>query len=261
MTKKDFLWAHLTALPYFRSLLRAVEANYYQDVDLPAPVLDVGCGDGHFASVVFERRVDIGIDPELGSLQEARQTGAYRMLLQADGANLPYPDHSMGSAFSNSVLEHIPHLDDVLKEVGRVLKPGAPFLFTVPNPGYHDELSFPNWLRELGLRSIASRYREWFMRMSRTIHMLDREGWRAKLTRAGFAIEDAFDYFAPSALHVLEWGHYFGGPCLLPRALFGRWIIAPFRWNLWLTERFVRRYYDPSPRDNGTYSCYLARKQ
>jgi SAM-dependent methyltransferase len=257
----DFLWAHLKALPYFRSLLRSVEANYYQGVDLPEPVLDVGCGDGHFASVVFDRCIDIGIDPDLVSLREAEQTGAYCQLVQADGADLPYPDACVGSAFSNSVLEHIPNLDAVLKEVGRVLKPGAPFLFTVPNPGYRQELSFPNWLRDAGFSSIASRYREWFMRMSRTIHTLDREGWREKLAQAGFTIEQVFDYFAPAALHVLEWGHYFGAPCLLPRALIGRWIIAPQRWNLWLTERFVRRYYDPGPREDGTYSCYLARKQ
>ncbi len=260
MKREDFLWAHLKALPYFRSLLRAVEANYYQDVEFPEPVLDVGCGDGHFATIAFDHRINIGIDPDLQSLREARSRNAYRWLVQSDGARLPYPDDSIGSAFSNSVLEHIPHLDAVLQEVGRVLKPGALFQFTVPNPGYREELSFPNWLKRLGLRSLARWYRKWFMDMSRTIHMYDREGWQAKLGLAGFTIERSFDYFAPSALHVLEWGHYFGAPCLLPRAILGRWIIAPRRWNLWLTDRFVRRYYDPTPKEEGTYSYYLARK-
>lgn len=261
MIKDDFLWSNLKELPYFRSLLRAVEANYYQDVEFTEPILDVGCGDGHFATVAFERAIDFGIDPDLKSLREAQKRGAYRLLVQSDGAKLPYPDESIGSAFSNSVLEHIPHLEAVLIEVGRVLKPGAPFLFTVPNSGYRDELSFPNWLKSIGFKSVAESYRQWFMEMSRTIHMYDNDGWQGKLNQAGLFIERSFDYFAPSALHVLEWGHYFGSPCLLPRALLGRWIIAPQRWNLWLTDRFVRRYYDPDPKDNGTYSYYLARKQ
>lgn len=257
----DFLWAHLRELPYFRSLLRAVEANYYQWVDLPSPLLDVGCGDGHFASVAFGDLIDIGIDPDLGSLREAQTRRAYRDLIQSDGARLPYPDESMGSAISNSVLEHIPQLDAVLGEVGRVLRRGAPFIFTVPNPGYSRELSFPNWLEGLGLRSAASAYRHWFMEMSRTVHMYDKDEWGRKLSVADFRVERTFDYFAPAALHVLEWGHYLGAPCLLSRALSGRWIIAPHRWNLWLTERFVRRYYDADPTDKGTYSYYLAIKQ
>jgi hypothetical protein len=90
--------------------------------------------------------------------------------------------------------------------------------------------------------------------------MYDPKQWGEKLSRAGLKIERTFDYFAPAALHILEWGHYFGAPCLLPRMLMGRWIIAPHRWNLWLTDLFVRRYYDAEPNDAGTYSYYLARK-
>lgn len=46
-------WVQLQALPYFRALLRAVEADFYKDFELTAPVYDLGCGDGHFASQVF----------------------------------------------------------------------------------------------------------------------------------------------------------------------------------------------------------------
>jgi len=140
---RDFLWPHLQELPYFRALLRSIEATFYQDLDLPSPVLDMGCGDGHFASVTFSEPVDIGVDPDLRSLREARRRGAYSSLIQADGAILPLSGGTIASAFSNSVLEHIPHLDRVLKELGRVMVSGAPLVFTVPNPGYRTELSFP----------------------------------------------------------------------------------------------------------------------
>ncbi|MGD8605455.1 MAG: class I SAM-dependent methyltransferase [Anaerolineales bacterium] len=258
---KDFLTPHLQALPYFRGMLRAMEARWYQNLDLPQPILDVGCGDGHFASVAFNQQVDFGIDPDYPSLQEASEFGAYRLLLQSDGAKLPFPDASLGSAISNSVLEHIPHLQAVLNETGRVLPSGAPFAFTVPNPGYSQDLSFPRWLKRMGLGALGEHYRRWFMVMSRTWNLHDEKGWETLLATAGFRIEKTFRYFSPSALAMLEWGHYFGAPTLLPRKLIHRWIVAPWRWNLWLTDRLVRRYYNESPRDDGTYSFYLARKQ
>jgi SAM-dependent methyltransferase len=259
--KDDLLWLHLRGLPYFRAMLRAIEASFYDGVEFPEPVLDVGCGDGHFTQVAFDRKVDIGVDPDLAIMREAQWRDAYHILIQADGGQLPLPDASIGSAFSNSVLEHIPHLDTVLHEVGRVLKPGAPFLFTVPNPGYRSKLSIPEILRKLRMKRMGKAYENWFMRMSRTIHLYHQEGWSQKLRPAGLRIENSFNYFSPAALRVLEWGHYLGAPCLVPHKMFGRWILAPYRWNLALTERYVRRYYDVSPRDDGTYSYYLVRRE
>ena len=49
----DLLWRHLRGVPAFRALLRAVESRFYQDLELPRPVLDLGCGDGHFAGTTF----------------------------------------------------------------------------------------------------------------------------------------------------------------------------------------------------------------
>jgi SAM-dependent methyltransferase len=138
---KDYLFLHLRDLPYFRALIRAVEATYYQDLPLPAPVYDVGCGDGHFASLAFDREIDVGLDPWHDPIHQARGYGGYRELVEADGAKAPFPGNSFASAISNSVLEHIPHVDEVLAETARVLRPGAPFYFCVPNPRYLSELS------------------------------------------------------------------------------------------------------------------------
>ena len=46
---EDLLWRHLQDLPYFRALLRAVEARFYQDIPLAEPILDLGCRGGHLA--------------------------------------------------------------------------------------------------------------------------------------------------------------------------------------------------------------------
>lgn len=252
MPDKDFLFLHLCDLPYFRALIRAVEASFYQTLDLPAPTLDVGCGDGHFASLTFERKVDVGLDPWHAPIREAARRGTYRLLVEADAAASPFPGGYFASAFSNSVLEHIPHIDAVLADVARVLRPGAPFCFCVPNERYLSELSIS--------RLLGRAYTEWFRRISRVEHADGSEAWQARLERAGFRLERWWHYFSPSAMRVLEWGHYFGLPSLVARKLTSRWILAPARWNLWLTERFVRRYASTEPVEDGTFTFYVARK-
>ncbi len=257
----DYLWPHLRDLPYFRALLRAVEARLMEGLDLPRPVLDIGSGDGHFSSVAFPQGLEVGVDPDLAITREAQRRGIYRLLLVADGARLPLASRSFASAVSNSVLEHVAALPQVLAEIARVLKPGAPFVFTVPNPGYRDMLSVPTLLRRLGLARLGGAYQEWFMGMSRTVNLMDEAQWAGLLQETGFELVRSQRYFSPAALHVLEWGHYFGAPCLLPRRLLGRWIVAPYRWNLWLTERWLRRYYLEPPDERGTYTFFLARRR
>jgi SAM-dependent methyltransferase len=257
---KDFLWLHLRDLPYFRALLRAVEAQFYQAYTLESPVLDVGCGDGHFASVAFERPLDVGLDVGMATMRQAARLGSYRSLIMADGGQMPFTEAYFGSALSNSVLEHIPHVQHVLGEVSRVLKPGALFLFCVPNPGYLSELSIPAWLHRLGLHSLGEAYRAWFRRMSRVEHAEPRDVWQGRLEAAGFSLEKCWNYFSPRSMRMLEWGHYFGAPTLLPHALTGRWILAPSRWNLVMTERLVRPYAQAMEDPQGTFTFYVARK-
>ena len=258
--EQDYLWPHLQDLPFFRALLRSVEASYYQVLDLPEPVLDVGSGDGHFASLVFDQKLDIGLDPWWEPLKESKRYNIYHALVQADAAHSPFPGNHFASALSNSVLEHIEHIDEVLTGTARVLQPGAPFLFCVPNTGYVEHLSVPKIFRKLGLGSLADRYISWFMRISRTVHADSPDVWKRRLNQAGFELEGWWNYFSPASLVMLEWGHYLGLPTLLSKKLFGRWIISRSRWNLALTECLVRPFATTEPIPNGTYSFYLARK-
>lgn len=258
---KDYLWLHLRDLPYFRSLVRAVEARFYEQIELPRPVLDVGCGDGHFATVAFDQPLDVGIDPWAGPVHQAASRGGYRSVILGDGGRMPFPEHSFASAVSNSVLEHIPQVETVLTETARVLKPGAPFVFCVPNHNFLPSLSVSNALDKMGLRPLGDAYRRFFNRISRHQHCDPPEVWQARLERAGFRLERWWHYFPPRAMHVVEWGHYFGLPSLVSHFLFRRWILVPTRWNLALTRRIVQPYYDADPIcPDGVYSFYIARK-
>jgi SAM-dependent methyltransferase len=260
MKDKDFLWLNLRSLPYFRAMLRAVEAQFYQEFELPAPTLDLGCGDGHFATITFQHKLEVGLDPWTGPIHQATKGNAYRFLVQADGGRIPFPDEHFGSAISNSVLEHIQQVHVVLADLRRVMKPGAPFLFCVPNPRYLTELSIPAMLGKMGLPGVGRSYTGWFRQMSRVEHAEWPEVWQNWLEGAGFKLERWWHYFSPQAMRVLEWGHYFGAPTLLPHALSKRWIIAPWRWNLFLTERYVRHYAVAAPDPQGTFTFYIARR-
>ena len=260
-SEKDYLWLNIRELPYFRGLLRAVEARFYQDIELPSPILDVGCGDGQFATIAFDSPIDVGIDPWWEPLKEAKNRNFYKLLLQADGGKMPFPDNTFGSAVSNSVLEHIPHLDAVIQEIGRVLKPGAPFVFAVPNHNFTKSLSIGNFFDKMHLHSLSTTYRTWFNHIARHQHLDSPEIWEQRLEKAGLHIEKYWHYYDPSALAVTEWGHFFGLPSLFTKKLFGRWILIPNHTNLFFTERLTRPHYEKNPKcEDGTCTFYITRR-
>jgi SAM-dependent methyltransferase len=258
---KDFLFLHLRQLPYFRALLRAVESRFYQDFPLADPIYDVGCGDGLFASLTFGRPIKVGLDPWRAPIHEAAGRGAYEMLVEGDAARAPFPDAYFASAFSNSVLEHILPVQAVLDETARVLKSGALFLFSVPNENFTRNLSIARFLDRIGMKAAADGYRQAFNRISRHVHCDPASVWKARLDAAGFEIEAQWNYFSAAALGALEWGHYLGLPAAVSKGLFGRWILAPWPANLWLTMSLVRPYYnEPVPDELGAYTFYVARR-
>ncbi len=260
-TPKDHLWFQIRDLPYFRALLRAVEARFYEQISLPEPVLDLGCGDGHFAARTYDHPLDVGLDPWAGPVKEAAQRKAYRLTAQGYGDRMPFARGTFASAVSNSVLEHIADLDAVLEETARVLKPGAPFIFCVPNHNFLPGLSIARGLDRLGIKFAARAYRRFFNQISRHHHCDDPKVWADRLEKAGFTIERCWHYFSPHALAVLEWGHYFGLPSLVCKKIFNRWILVPQKWNLAVTAAICRPVYnEPAEQPEGTYSFYITRR-
>jgi SAM-dependent methyltransferase len=257
----DFLGRNLIDLPYFRALLRAVEARMYQSIPLQRPVLDLGCGDGHFASVAFREPLDVGLDPWTRPVHLAAKSGAYRLVIHGNGCEMPFPDGAFNTVISNSVLEHIPDVEKVLAEVGRVLKPGSAFIFCVPNHNFLPSLSIARFLDQIHCRCLAALYRRFFNRISRHYHCDPAEVWQDRLEANGFALEKFWHYFSPRALAVLEWGHYFGLPNLIIHFIFKRWNLFPYQWNFAMIRRLLQPYYDEAAEQpDGVYSFYIARK-
>ncbi len=259
----DLLWQQLKTLPAFRALLRAVEARFYPQIELPDPILDVGCGDGNFAQVALPgRRITAGIDPWWRPLNKAVRAGNYELPLQALGDNLPFGDNTFASAFSNSVLEHIPDIQPVLNEISRVLRPGARFLITTPSHLFTEYLGGAAVFEQLRLGGLAERYRRFFNFISRHAHTDSPQTWAQRLATAGVSIERWQNDFSRGALRALEAGHVQGLPSAALHALTGNWIVAPWRSSLGPTERWVRPYYEEeADMDGGAYILLIARKE
>jgi hypothetical protein len=105
-------------------------------------------------------------------------------------------------------------------------------VFCVPNHRFPQALSVRKFLTKIGLPRLGRAYSRFFNRIARHAHTDAPEIWKERLTRAGFVLEQSWDYFPPDALRVLEWGHPLGLPSLFSKKLFGRWILIPTRWNL-----------------------------
>jgi SAM-dependent methyltransferase/4-amino-4-deoxy-L-arabinose transferase-like glycosyltransferase len=256
----DLLWRQLKTIPAFRAVLRAVESRFYYAVDLPGPTLDVGCGDGHFAQMTFNRRIEAGIDPWWGPLQKAERSAAYDLVLQGMGDRLPFPDGHFASAFSNSVLEHIPDVQAVLNETSRVLQRNGRFLITMPSHHFTEWLGGAQFCERLNLPGLADQYRWGFNHISRHVHTDEPEAWSARLAAAGLAVERWQYYFSPQALHALEIGHAQGLPAAVMHALTGHWILAPWESSLAVTERWLRPFYEEEAGEQGAYLLIVARK-
>lgn len=257
----DLLWKNITSLPYFRGLLRAVEGRYYQSMDLPGPVLDLGCGDGHFASVTFSGTLDAGLDPWVQPIREAQGRGKYKLHVLAQGSQIPFPEQYFQTVISNSVLEHIQDIQPVLNDVARVTRMGGSFIFCVPNHQFDGSLSIGSALEKFGWKTLAGKYRNWFEKIARHKNLDSPEVWTKRLEKAGFEVIQWWHYFSPQAQSVMEWGHFMGLPSLIIRKLTGKWILAPTWWNLGWTYRILEKYYHQTQEcENGVCTFYVARR-
>jgi SAM-dependent methyltransferase len=258
---RDYLMEQLKTVPAFRALLRGVEACMIGALDLPRPVLDLGCGDGTFAQAALTQPLDAGIDPSPVAVAEARRRGMHRDLRVGEGGTLPFEDGAFATVLSNSVLEHIPEIEPTLREVRRVLRPGGLFVFTTPSEHFAEYLFFPDLFRSLGLKGLARRYENYFNRISWHYRTDSAAIWTRRLEKFGFSVRRCESYFSRSASHVFDLAHYYSAPTLVYRKLFRRWIIAPWRWNFVLVEPILRRWYNEAPTAEGAYLFFICERQ
>ncbi len=86
-------------------------------------VLDVGCGNGKFVSRLRKDRPDlqvVGMDISAGIL-----AGVAKPVLVADAQALPFAEDSADAVLALHMLYHVSDIEDAIKELARVLRPGG----------------------------------------------------------------------------------------------------------------------------------------
>lgn len=257
---KDYLVEQLRDMAPHRAILRAVECKFMGRVPLTPPVLDIGCGDGHFASIAYEQLpLDVGIDVFARDLREAaHRPGVYRAVMFASATNLPFADASFNTVVSNCVIEHIPDNAAVLREIARVLRAGGVCAMTLPSEHYPEYLLGATVFRKVGLAGLGWAYGRFFNRISNHYHVVSPAEWRRRLEAAGFAVEEQAYYFSPAAHRRFDLCHYLGVPNLITKRLFGRWML--FDWQRRLFARWLRPYYEEPLPAAGAYQFVRCRK-
>lgn len=93
----------------------------------PGRIADIGCGIGHSYELLAPRdTVGVDVDPRV-------LEGQRRETVAADMRRLPFADGEFDGAIAVHSIEHVPDADAALREIRRVLKPGAVVVLVTPN--------------------------------------------------------------------------------------------------------------------------------
>ncbi|MGL4310711.1 MAG: methyltransferase domain-containing protein [Paracoccaceae bacterium] len=100
----------------------------------PGGITDLGCGAGVMARPLREAYPDApltGVDLSASMLKEARETGLYDMLEEADAGHWQ-PERPQALIFSNAALHWLPDHDDLLLRLTGLLMPGGVLAVQMP---------------------------------------------------------------------------------------------------------------------------------
>ena len=109
-------------------------------LDSDIVIIDFGCGNGKILEEI--RKINskaklIGLDVSETALQRAKKDlPSIEFYKINDGEKFPLNNGCVDFIFSSEVIEHIYDVENALKEVARILRPGGKILLTTPYHGF-----------------------------------------------------------------------------------------------------------------------------
>lgn len=153
-------------------------------------VLELGCGTGYFTRELARSGADIvavDVSPELLEIAQADCPAENVRYELQNACALSYPESEFDSVVGSSVLHHL-EIEEALREIYRVLRPGGTIYFTEPNmlnPQIAIQKNVPWVKRKLGDSPDETAFFRWPLR-----RLLENTGFRD-------ARIDAFDFLHP----------------------------------------------------------------
>lgn len=226
-TNSDIVFDYIAMAPLALAFERVMECRIFTHQTFERPMLDIGCGEGLFAKILFSEPLDTGIDPNPRELARARELGAYVELIECCGDAIPKADGSYRTILSNSVIEHIPDIQPVLLEAYRLLAPGGRMYLTVPSNRFDEYTWVSQFLAVLGLNNLRKRFGAFFNRFWVHYHYYTLEHWREIATIAGFEVIEAYTYGPQRACLLNDVLVPFSAPEYLTKKFLNRWTLIP----------------------------------
>lgn len=247
--KSNFFFNYIKEAPLALAIERTLECHIFSNQKFVPPVLDLGCGEGLFAWILFKDAIETGIDLNAREIEAAKLYGIHRELIQCPADQIPKPSGYYHTIFSNSVLEHIKDIESVLREAGRLLSGQGHFYITVPTH-YFDQYSFMNLaLTCLGFKNTAVRFRNFYNRFWKHYHYHSVQEWAELFNRAGFNVIKIIEYCPKQIALLDDLLTWFALPSFLIKKLFNRWfLIQKWRsWNARLYSKFFSIDFQVKP--------------
>ena len=181
------LYPHIPSMSHWRAWEYAAYQNYRFD----GRILDLGCGDGQYFRLIWPEAINVvGVDMNPGVAELGLQSGVYRDVHIAPAHQLPETDASFDHVFANCSLEHMDHLDAVLAEIYRCLKPGGTLLCSVVTDRFVEWSLLPNLVAMAGFDDAATVLQKDFLDYHHLANPLTVDEWTNSFKRAGLIPEE-----------------------------------------------------------------------
>ena len=225
--KGGFLKSYLGYAPLALALERVLECHILSRKEFLRPVLDIGCGDGIFVDVLFKEDIDVGVDLDAAELERCKNHGKHKELILSGANQIPKPDKYFKTIFANSVLEHIPDVQGVLKEAARLLADDGKIYFTLPTEKFEQYTLGFQLLSMLKLKDLAKSFTRFFNRFWKHYHCHDRAGWSRLFEEHGLRVSDCREYDPKISCLLNDSLIPLGFFSFLSRKFFQRWFLIP----------------------------------
>ena len=98
-----------------------------------APLLEIGSGLGHLVGQLEDSFETHGMDLNPWAVRESKNTAQKSSLQVASAEELPFRTGVFDMVIIKHIVEHLPHPEQAIAEIGRVTTPGGILILSTPN--------------------------------------------------------------------------------------------------------------------------------
>ena len=231
----DFLDRCARVMPISLHVIRAKECQIFAKYKYKRPILDIGCGEGEFAKILFDEKIDVGIDINKKNVNKAIKSGAYKKCYVSASENIEFNEGYFKSIISNCVLEHVSSMEKTLDNVYKILDDDGIVYFTVATDKFSRYFSFSDYFyRFITISEVITRI---FDKVFNHNFAVKKQEWDKMFDSAGFEILYDEPYLSRTQLHIMGIYLIFSFPSFIWKKIFNKWRIFP---KFYRNKRFIQ---------------------